>query len=61
MKFLTTSATVILMYSGVTMAQVPGGQADAVQLPEVKIVTGNESKHARHADARHCLTLKTDV
>ncbi len=61
MKFLATSATILLLYAGVATAQVQGARPDAAQPPEVKLVTGNESKHARHADARHCLTLKNDL
>lgn len=60
MKFLATSAALLLFYSGVAMAQTQSGNADAMQPSEVKIVTGNESKHARNADARHCLALKND-
>ena len=61
MKFLATSAAIILLYAGVAMAQVQDARPDATQPPEVKLVTGNESKHARHADARHCLALKNDL
>lgn len=61
MKFLAASATVVLLYSGVVMAQVQGDRLDATQPPEIKLVTGNESKHARNADARHCLALKNDL
>jgi hypothetical protein len=61
MKFLATSTAVVLLYSGFAMAQVQGDKPDAVQPPEVKPVTGNESRHARDRDARHCLDLKNDV
>ena len=61
MKFLAASATVVLLYSGVAMAQVQGDRLDVTQPPEIKLVTGNESKHARNADARHCLALKNDL
>ena len=61
MKFLVAGAAVVLLYSGVAMAQVQGDKPDAAQPPEVKLVTGNESKHARDRDARHCLDLKNDL
>ena len=61
MKFFITSATVVLLYAGGAMAQVQSDRPDATQPPEIKLVTGNESKHARNADARHCLALKNDL
>lgn len=61
MKFPTISATFILLCSSAAMAQAPDDKADAMKSADGKIVTGNEGKHARHADARHCLALKTDV
>jgi hypothetical protein len=61
MKFLATGATVVLLISGAAMAQAPGDKPAANQAPGVTLVTGNESRHARDADARHCLALKTDV
>ena len=61
MKLLAMRAAVILLYSGVAMAQVQGDRPDTTQQPDIKIVSGNESKHARDADARHCLALKNDI
>jgi hypothetical protein len=60
MKFLTAVATVVVVYSGAAMAQMQGDKPETTP-PDMKIVTGNETKHARHADARHCLDLKTDL
>ena len=61
MKLLLACATVALLYSGVGMAQMQGDKPAAAQPPEVTLVTGNESKHAREADARHCLDLKDNL
>ena len=61
MKLLAMRAAVILLYSGVAMAQVQGDRPDTTQPPDIKIASGNESKHARNADARHCLALKNDI
>jgi len=60
MKLFTVVATVVLLYSGAAMAQTQGDKPEATP-PDMKIVTGNEAKHARHADARHCLDQKTDL
>ncbi len=58
MKVITAIATVVLLYSGAVLAQA---DKPAATLPsDVRVVTGNEGKHARHADARHCLDQKTD-
>ena len=63
MKFLAAGAAVVLLNSGIAMAQAqaPSDKPAANPPPEVKLVTGNESKHGRHADARHCLDLKNDL
>ena len=61
MKLLVASATVVLLYSGVAMAQTQGDKLATAQPPEVTLVTGNENKHAREADARHCLALKNNL
>ena len=61
MRCFATIVTVLLFYSGVAMAQAQGDKPDAAQPAEVKLVTGNESRHARDADARYCLDLKSDV
>jgi hypothetical protein len=67
MKIPGTSALFILLCSGLAMAQTPYDRPESTQvtpgtqLPELKLVTGNESRHARDADARHCLALKNDL
>jgi hypothetical protein len=54
MKLLNLSATAVLIYGGVALAQSTTDKP----APEVVLTTGNESKHAQEADARHCLDLK---
>ena len=61
MKLLIAGVTAALLYSGVGMAQVQGDKPDPSQPPEMTLVTGNESKHAREADARHCLEQKDNL
>ncbi|HTD89530.1 MAG TPA: hypothetical protein VK663_02625 [Burkholderiales bacterium] len=63
MKFLVMSLTALLLPMGVAIAQgqASGDKSETIQPSEPKLVTGNESKHARDADARHCLALKTDL
>jgi len=61
MKLFTAVATVVLLYSGAAMAQMQGDKPETTPPSDMKIVTGNEAKHARHADARHCLDQKTDL
>jgi hypothetical protein len=58
MKLLIASAAALWLYSGAAIAQTQGDKPAEAQPPIVTIVTGNESKHAREADARHCLDLK---
>ncbi len=60
MKLLVASTAVVLFYSGIGMAQMPGDRPAATDPATVTIVTGNERKHAREADARHCLAQKDD-
>lgn len=60
MKPLVASVAVALFYSGVGMAQVQGDKP-ATEPPGMTLVTGNESKHAREADARQCLDLKDNL
>jgi hypothetical protein len=60
MKLLVASAAVALFYSGIGMAQMPGDKPAAAESPGATIVTGNERKHAREADARHCLSQPND-
>jgi hypothetical protein len=61
MKLLLACATVALLYSGASTAQMQGDKPATAQPPEVALVTGNETKHAREADARHCLDLKDNL
>jgi hypothetical protein len=58
MKLLIATATAVLIYAGAAIAQAPNDRPAETQPPGVTLVTGNESKHAREADARHCLDLK---
>ena len=57
MKSLIAVALMLSAYAGVAGAQAQGDKPAA----DMKIDAGNEAKHARHADARHCLDLKTDL
>jgi len=61
MKLLIASATVALLYSSAGIAQMQSDNPATAQPPAVTLVTGNESKHAREADARHCLDLKDNL
>ena len=61
MKLLMASAALLLFSSSVAMAQVQSDKPAATQPPGVTLVTGNENKHAREADARHCLEQKSNL
>jgi hypothetical protein len=61
MKFLIASAMIALLYSGFGIAQVQGDKPTTTEPPGMTLVTGNESKHASEADARHCLGLKDNL
>ena len=62
MKLLAASAAVVLFYSGAGMAQqTPGDTPPATEPPSLTLVTGNEARHARDADARHCLAQKSNL
>ena len=61
MKFLIVGMTAALLYSGVGMAQMQGDKPATAERPEMALVTGNESRHAREADARHCLVMKNNL
>jgi uncharacterized protein YdeI (BOF family) len=58
MKRLIASATAVLLCSSAAIAQTQGDKPADAQPPGVTISTGNEGKHARESDARHCLDLK---
>lgn len=59
MKRLTSVAILAMLYSGAALAQA---DKPATAPPAgAKVTPGNEGKHARHADARHCLDQKTDL
>ena len=53
-----TAATAVLIFTGAALAQTPADKPAEAQPPAVTLNTGNEGKHAREADARHCLDLK---
>lgn len=57
MKPLIAVAVMLWACAGIAAAQTQGDKPAA----DMKIVTGNEAKHARHSDARHCLDQKTDL
>ena len=73
MKLLIVSAILVSLYAGAGMAQqtqYPGtGMAQqtlsdpppAAEPPVLILVTGNEARHARDADARHCLAMKDNL
>ena len=61
MKLLIASTAVVLLYSVAGIAQTEGDKPPAVEPPTMTLVTGNETKHAREADARHCLSLKNNL
>jgi TRAP-type uncharacterized transport system substrate-binding protein len=58
MKPLSIVATALALVAGAALAQSTGDRPAEAQPPAVTLATGNESKHAREADARHCLELK---
>ena len=58
MKLLIAGATAVWLYTGTAIAQTPGDKPADVQPSDVTPATSNDSKHAREADARHCLDLK---
>lgn len=58
MKRLITSAAAVLIFSGAALAQTQADKPAGSQPASVTLNTGNESKHARETDARHCLDLK---
>lgn len=58
MKYLTASMVAALLYAGTAVAQTQGANPPDAQPPGVTLVTGNEARHSREADARHCLDLK---
>jgi hypothetical protein len=60
MKFLVSLVTISLLCSGVAIAQTQSDKP-APSASDMKIVAGNQTKHRRHADARHCLDFKTNL
>lgn len=60
MKRLFASAIAALLCSSSAAAQTPTDKPAEAQGTEVRVVIGNEHKHAREADARHCLDLKDE-
>jgi hypothetical protein len=63
MKPLAATAMIAVFYAGVSMAQMQGEKpaASANEPAGIALITGNESKHAREADARHCLEQKDNL
>jgi hypothetical protein len=61
MKHIAASAVVILLCSNLAIAQILEDKPASAQPAEITLVTGNESKHAREADARHCLDRKDNA
>lgn len=61
MKLFIAGAALGLFSSGVAMVQAQSDKPAATQPPGVTLVTGNEDKHAREADARHCLAQKSSL
>ncbi len=61
MKLLAAFTTVVLLYSGTGLAQTQADKPAEAEPPAVTLVTGNESKHARDADARQRLDLKNNL
>lgn len=61
MKLLIASTGVVLLYSVAGIAQTQGDRLGTAEPPTMTLVTGNETKHAREADARHCLSLKNNL
>lgn len=60
MKRYLVSAAALLLYSSVVVAQTPADKPAGGPAPAPQLVTGNEHKHAREADVRHCLNLNDD-
>jgi len=61
MKLIAASTAGILLCSNLAIAQIQEDKPASAQPAEVTLVTGNESKHAREADARHCLDHKDNA
>ncbi len=63
MKLLIAGATLALLYAGAGIAQTQatGDKPEAAAPPAVTLATGNDSKRANDADARHCLVMKNNL
>ncbi len=61
MKLFVASAAALLLAAGAAIAQTPADKSQEAQPREVTLVSGNEGKHAREADVRHCLNLKDNT
>ncbi len=61
MKILVAGAAIVLLYAGAGMAQTAGDKPPSAEPPAITLVTGNESKHSRETDARHCLAQKDNL
>lgn len=60
MKSLIAGCTFALLCSSATMAQMQDEKRRAAEPGAAALTTSNEGKHAREADARHCLGLKSE-
>lgn len=60
MKRVMTIGAIVLLYSSASFAQTQDEKPRPAEADKVTIVTGNEAKHAREADARHCLGLNDE-
>lgn len=61
MRPLIAATAAIWIWSGIAYAQSTGEKPVEAQPPAVTLNTGNETRHAREADARHCLELKDNM
>lgn len=60
MKLLITTAITAFMYTGSAIAQRADDKPVPTPPAAPALATGNEAKHAREADARHCLDLNNE-
>lgn len=60
MKLLITTAITAFMYTGGAMAQRADDKPMSIPPVAPTLGTGNEAKHAREADVRHCLNLDNE-
>ena len=61
MKLQLISSAAVMLAASTSYAQVATDSTGQSQPREVTLVSGNDGKHAREADARHCLNLKDNT